>query len=152
MKTLIKIESSDNSLRQQFRQVFSQGLYPIRVTDQEADRLVKDGWTYCPKSLANKNLRLKTDDLIISVRSANRIEEAKITTVIELVTETEESLRHRGLGTKTIKEIQLVLNEMKLSLGMYQDSRPRCESCGDEMDYMFKTKKYYLCCSDCLPF
>ena len=58
-------------------------------------------------------------ELELSVRSANCLEAAKITTIRDLVVKTEqEMLKFRNFGRKSLNEIKDILSEMGLSLGM----------------------------------
>jgi DNA-directed RNA polymerase subunit alpha len=58
-------------------------------------------------------------ELELSVRSANCLEAAKITTIRDLVIKTEqEMLKFRNFGRKSLNEIKDILSEMGLSLGM----------------------------------
>lgn len=70
----------------------------------------------------NEKLLLPLSDLELSVRSANCLREAKITTMGELVTKTEsEMLKYRNFGRKSLSEIEDLLRGMGLSLGMQVD-------------------------------
>lgn len=67
----------------------------------------------------NENLLRSVDELELSVRSANCLQNANIKTVGELVQKTEiEMLRTKNFGRKSLKEIREILGEMGLSLGM----------------------------------
>ena len=58
-------------------------------------------------------------ELELSVRSANCLEAAEITTIRDLVVKTEqEMLKFRNFGRKSLNEIKDILSEMGLSLGM----------------------------------
>ena len=58
-------------------------------------------------------------ELELSVRSANCLEAAGITTIRDLVVKTEpELLRFRNFGRKSLSEIKDILSEIGLSLGM----------------------------------
>ncbi len=59
------------------------------------------------------------EELELSVRSSNCLRAAEIKTIGELVQKTEgEMLKFRNFGRKSLKEIQDILGEMKLSFGM----------------------------------
>ena len=67
----------------------------------------------------NKNLLKKVDDLELSVRSANCLKNENIIYIGDLVQKTEnELLRTPNFGRKSLNEIQEVLKNMTLSLGM----------------------------------
>ena len=67
----------------------------------------------------NDNLNRRVDELELSVRSANCLQNAKIRYIGELVQKTEgEILRTKNFGRKSLNEIKEILSEMGLSLGM----------------------------------
>ncbi len=67
----------------------------------------------------NKNLLRPVDELELSVRSANCLQNDNIKYVYELVQKTEsEMLKTKNFGRKSLTEIKDVLAEMGLSLGM----------------------------------
>ncbi|KPK40890.1 MAG: DNA-directed RNA polymerase subunit alpha [Omnitrophica WOR_2 bacterium SM23_29] len=69
-------------------------------------------------------LRMPVSELELSVRSANCLKEAKIRTIGELVQKTEsEMLKYRNFGKKSLAEIQEIIKEMGLSLGMKIDKK-----------------------------
>lgn len=71
----------------------------------------------------NENLNRRVDELELSVRSANCLQNAKITYIGELVQKTEsEILRTKNFGRKSLNEIKEILTEMGLSLGMKLES------------------------------
>ncbi len=66
-----------------------------------------------------ESLMRSVDELELSVRSANCLENANIKTIGELVQKTEaEMLKTKNFGRKSLKEIKDILVEMGLSLGM----------------------------------
>ena len=72
-----------------------------------------------PKNKFNENLFRRIDELELSVRSANCLENADIKYIGELVQKTEaEMLRTKNFGRKSLNEIKEVLAHMGLSLGM----------------------------------
>jgi DNA-directed RNA polymerase subunit alpha len=78
-----------------------------------------------PKKRLNDNLFRRIDELELSVRSANCLENADIKYIGELVQRTEaEMLRTKNFGRKSLNEIKEILNEMGLSLGMKLDTFP----------------------------
>ncbi len=67
----------------------------------------------------NENLWRSVDELELSVRSANCLQNANIKLLGELVQKTEaEMLKTKNFGRKSLKEIKEILSEMGLSLGM----------------------------------
>jgi DNA-directed RNA polymerase subunit alpha len=73
----------------------------------------------------NENLFRSVDELELSVRSANCLQNANIKTIGDLVLKTEaEMLKTKNFGRKSLKEIKEILAEMGLSLGMKLDSWP----------------------------
>jgi DNA-directed RNA polymerase subunit alpha len=67
----------------------------------------------------NENLFRTVEELELSVRSANCLQNASIRYIGELVQRTEaEMLKTKNFGRKSLKEIKEVLSEMDLSLGM----------------------------------
>ena len=66
-----------------------------------------------------EKLSKSVDELELSVRSANCLENANIKTIGDLVQKTEaEMLKTKNFGRKSLKEIKDILAEMGLSLGM----------------------------------
>lgn len=73
----------------------------------------------------NENLWRTVDELELSVRSANCLQNANIKYIGELVQRTEsEMLKTKNFGRKSLKEIKELLAEMGLQLGMKLDSWP----------------------------
>jgi DNA-directed RNA polymerase subunit alpha len=73
----------------------------------------------------NENLWKSVDELELSVRSANCLQNANIRYIGELVQRTEsEMLKTKNFGRKSLKEIKEILAEMGLSLGMKLDGWP----------------------------
>ena len=67
----------------------------------------------------NENLFRSVDELELSVRSANCLQNANIKTIGDLVQRSEaEMLKTKNFGRKSLKEIKEILAEMGLSLGM----------------------------------
>lgn len=72
-----------------------------------------------PKSKFNESLFRRIDELELSVRSANCLENADIKYIGELVQKTEgEMLRTKNFGRKSLNEIKEILTGMGLKLGM----------------------------------
>jgi len=84
----------------------------------------------------NGNLFRRIDELELSVRSSNCLENADIKFIGELVQRSEtEMLRTKNFGRKSLNEIKEILSEMGLSLGMRLDgfsSRQELESISEE--------------------
>lgn len=75
------------------------------------------------KSRVNENLLRKVDELELSVRSTNCLENADIKYIGELVQKSEnEMLRTKNFGRKSLNEIKEILHEMGFSLGMKLDA------------------------------
>ncbi len=73
----------------------------------------------------NENLWKSVDDLELSVRSANCLQNANIRYIGELVQKTEsEMLKTKNFGRKSLKEIKEILASMGLSLGMKLEGWP----------------------------
>jgi DNA-directed RNA polymerase subunit alpha len=74
----------------------------------------------------NENLFRSVDELELSVRSANCLQNANITMIGELVQKTEQDmLKTKNFGRKSLKEIKEILSTMGLSLGMKLDNWPQ---------------------------
>ena len=73
----------------------------------------------------NENLFRSVDELELSVRSANCLQNANIKTIGDLVQKTEaEMLKTKNFGRKSLKEIKEILAEMGLGLGMKLENWP----------------------------
>ena len=69
-----------------------------------------------------KKLGMSVNEIELSVRAANCLNNANITTVGELAQKTEaEMLKYRNFGKKSLNEIKAKLEELDLSLGMTLD-------------------------------
>lgn len=78
-----------------------------------------------PKKKLNDHLFRRIDEIELSVRSANCLENADIKYIGELVQRSEaEMLRTKNFGRKSLNEIKEILTEMGLSLGMKLDEFP----------------------------
>ena len=74
----------------------------------------------------NPHLFRSVDELELSVRSANCLQNANIRYIGELVQRTEgEMLKTKNFGRKSLNEIKDVLTSMDLSLGMVLDNFPQ---------------------------
>jgi DNA-directed RNA polymerase subunit alpha len=86
---------------------------PVQETTQEEEQKL------------NENLFRSVDELELSVRSANCLQNANIKTIGDLVQKTEaEMLKTKNFGRKSLKEIKEILAEMGLSLGMKLEAWP----------------------------
>ncbi|NDG84464.1 MAG: DNA-directed RNA polymerase subunit alpha [Proteobacteria bacterium] len=95
----------------------------------------------------NPNLYRSVEELELSVRSANCLQNANIRYIYELVQRTEaEMLKTKNFGRKSLNEIKEILSEMGLSLGMKLEgfvppaggAKPvadQVDSAGGEMDF-----------------
>ena len=71
------------------------------------------------KPAFNENLNRRVDELELSVRSANCLQNANIRHIGELCMKTEgEMLKTKNFGRKSLNEIKEILSEMGLGLGM----------------------------------
>lgn len=71
-----------------------------------------------------KLLNMSVNEIELSVRAANCLNNANITTVGELALKTEqEMLKYRNFGKKSLNEIKAKLEQLGLSLGMKLDER-----------------------------
>jgi DNA-directed RNA polymerase subunit alpha len=74
----------------------------------------------------NENLFRSVDELELSVRSANCLQNANITLIGELVQRSEQDmLKTKNFGRKSLKEIKEILSTMGLSLGLKLDNWPQ---------------------------
>jgi DNA-directed RNA polymerase subunit alpha len=93
----------------------------------EEEQLAGDGDTGGELPL-NDNLFRSVDDLELSVRSANCLQNADIRYVGELVQRTEqEMLKTKNFGRKSLNEIKEILHEMGLGLGLRLEGFPARE-------------------------
>ena len=75
------------------------------------------------KEELRKKLNISVTEIELSVRAANCLNNANITTVGELAQKTEaEMLKYRNFGKKSLNEIKAKIQEMGLSLGMTFES------------------------------
>jgi DNA-directed RNA polymerase subunit alpha len=76
----------------------------------------------------NENLFRPVSDLELSVRSANCLQNAKISLIGELVQKTDaDMLKTKNFGRKSLNEIKAILEEMGLGLGMKIPHFPSAE-------------------------
>lgn len=88
--------------------------------DEEPEQMTEVKMDVLPQH--NPNLLRSVDELELSVRSANCLQNANIKYIYELVQRTEaEMLKTKNFGRKSLNEIKDILSEMGLSLGMKLD-------------------------------
>ena len=93
---------------------FEEEAEPIAITPAQVDQ-----------ETMNVNLLRPVDDLELSVRSANCLQNAKIKYIGDLVQKSEaEMLKTKNFGRKSLNEIKEILAEMGLSLGMKLENWP----------------------------
>jgi DNA-directed RNA polymerase subunit alpha len=86
----------------------------------------------------NENLFRSVDELELSVRSANCLQNANIQLIGELVQRTEQDmLKIKNFGRKSLNEIKEVLTDMGLSLGMRLENLPS----RSELDRMWEEQE-----------
>lgn len=91
--------------------------------EEEDETLVREEAAEEP---LNENLFRSVEELELSVRSANCLQNANIHLIGELVQRTEaEMLKTKNFGRKSLKEIKEILADMGLSLGMKIDNWPQ---------------------------
>ena len=74
----------------------------------------------------NEHLLRPVEELELSVRSANCLQNANIKYIGDLVQKSEgEMLKTKNFGRKSLKEIKEILAEMQLTLGMRLDDWPQ---------------------------
>ncbi len=96
----------------------------VFVNFEESDEPVA-AETPMAEAKLNENLFRSVDELELSVRSANCLQQANIRTIGDLVQKTEaEMLKTKNFGRKSLKEIKEILAEMGLSLGMKLENWP----------------------------
>lgn len=90
---------------------FEEGEEPVEVEEQHEEVTI------------NENLNRRVEELELSVRSANCLQNANIKYIGELVSRSEgEMLKTKNFGRKSLNEIKEILAEMGLSLGMKIDN------------------------------
>ncbi len=96
----------------------------VFVNFEESDEPVASETPFQEAKL-NENLFRSVDELELSVRSANCLQQANIRSIGDLVQKTEaEMLKTKNFGRKSLKEIKEILSEMGLSLGMKLENWP----------------------------
>jgi DNA-directed RNA polymerase subunit alpha len=78
------------------------------------------------QKLMKEKLKVPISELELSVRSSNCLREARIKTIGDLVKRSElEMLKYRNFGKKSLAEMNKILVEMGLSLGMKLSDEPK---------------------------
>jgi DNA-directed RNA polymerase subunit alpha len=95
-----------------------------RVTDQTYEFESQQSEVSEEQNKLRKLLNMSVNEIELSVRAANCLNNANITTVGELAMKTEqEMLKYRNFGKKSLNEIKDKLEALGLSLGMKFDER-----------------------------
>ena len=106
-----------------------------------------------PEAVSQENAKLKkllnmsVNEIELSVRAANCLNNANITTVGQLALKSEaEMLKYRNFGKKSLNEIKDKLEELQLGLGMKFEPglieiQPEAEKPAEEEDEDKKSKK-----------
>ncbi len=95
----------------------------INFVEQDEPEVVED--TEEPQEF-NENLFKRVDDLELSVRSQNCLQNAGIEYIYQLVEKTEaEMLKTKNFGRKSLNEIKEILQDLGLSLGMKLHNFPK---------------------------
>lgn len=94
----------------------------IFINFEEEAEDVEEEKVAAEKDQLNENLWKSVEELELSVRSSNCLQNANIKYIGELVQRTEsEMLKTKNFGRKSLKEIKEILSEMGLSLGIKID-------------------------------
>jgi DNA-directed RNA polymerase subunit alpha len=94
----------------------------IFISFQELPEPVEQEMPKEAKPRLNENLYRRVDELELSVRSANCLQNANIKYIGELCQKSEaEMLKTKNFGRKSLNEIKAILSEMGLELGMKLD-------------------------------
>ena len=95
-----------------------------RVTDETFEFDSQQSEVSEEQNKLRKLLNMSVNEIELSVRAANCLNNANITTVGELAMKTEqEMLKYRNFGKKSLNEIKDKLEQLGLSLGMKFDER-----------------------------
>ena len=95
-----------------------------RFTAQEIEFEDKKREASEEQNRLRKLLNMSVNEIELSVRAANCLNNANILTVGELARKTEaEMLKYRNFGKKSLNEIKAKLEQLGLSLGMKIDER-----------------------------
>lgn len=123
---------TDGSIRPEDAVAFSAKILKeqlsIFINFEETDE-PRDADQTVGSDVLNENLYRSVDELELTVRSQNCLQNANIRLIGELVQKTEaEMLKTKNFGRKSLKEIKEILQEMGLYLGMKIDNWPGRES------------------------
>jgi DNA-directed RNA polymerase subunit alpha len=95
----------------------------IFINFQEIPETVQEKSVGEEQDTLNEHMSKSVNDLELSVRSANCLQNANIRFIGELVQKTEsEMLKTKNFGRKSLKEIKEILGTMGLSFGMMPDA------------------------------
>jgi DNA-directed RNA polymerase subunit alpha len=111
--------------------ILKEYLNPFINFDEDAIQPIVEVVTEEEKSYENPHLYRSVNELELSVRSINCLQNAKIETIGDLVQKTEaEMLKTKNFGRKSLQEIKTVLASMGLTLGMKLDNyeKPKVEA------------------------
>jgi DNA-directed RNA polymerase subunit alpha len=113
--------------------ILKEYLTPFINFDEESIKPIEEDESEGEEKIyENPHLYRSVNELELSVRSINCLQNAKIETIGDLVQKTEaEMLKTKNFGRKSLQEIKTVLASMGLTLGMKLenfDSRPKSES------------------------
>ena len=111
--------------------ILKEYLNPFINFDEDAIAPVVEEEKEEEKSYENPHLYRSVNELELSVRSINCLQNAKIETIGDLVQKTEaEMLKTKNFGRKSLQEIKTVLASMGLTLGMKLDNyeKPKVEA------------------------
>lgn len=93
------------------------GKLPEEIVEEEVSKEEKE---------LGEKLNMPISELELSVRSSNCLREAHIKTISDLVKKTEmEMLKYRNFGKKSLTEINNILQDMGLHLGMKFEKKPK---------------------------
>ncbi|MEO0605381.1 MAG: DNA-directed RNA polymerase subunit alpha, partial [Myxococcota bacterium] len=95
----------------------------INFAEEEEPEVVEEEE---PEQEFNENLSKRVDELELSVRSQNCLQNAGIEYIYQLVEKTEpEMLKTKNFGRKSLNEIKEILGDLGLSLGMKLHNFPK---------------------------
>lgn len=98
----------------------------IFINFEEDEKKIEEPRGDDQKKRLVKNLLRNVNELELSVRAANCLKNADITTIADLVQKTEpEMLKTKNFGRKSLNEIRNILNNMGLRFGMKMDEIPQ---------------------------
>ena len=93
------------------------GKLPEEIVEEEVSKEEKE---------FGEKLNMPISELELSVRSSNCLREARIKTISDLVKKTEmEMLKYRNFGKKSLTEINKILQDMGMQLGMKSEKKEK---------------------------